>query len=541
MPTSTNTPPPAAKIRNPVEKRMAQLHDLWWEQTCHPHLRGVVLRAPAHSQRMIDAFFVLQQIDDEDNEYATPDLFIRFEQNFEAGFSYSRELRQSLIEIYEQSKEEFARQGVTAPWDDAEQAGFESAAGFVETGYSLARHLNRQTISVVLQPNRISSRECFEQWFDAAMQVPVAPDDAGLFRLVLLDDDDTRAWQPLAERHAAYVAVVQAQVDILDTACEMAAQSGGGSGAQALYRQMYTDMLKLLHRGDAAAVERKALEAMKLVTREGWADQRAVVDMVVAGAWLQARNFPRSVERYRTARAAAGEAAQAGSPVGRILAVQTWLAEGSVWVAADDMPQGARTFEKAAEAAKEVPHALFVIEGYRSAAQCWYACGEREKALNTAMLGVQEAHRMPDTDRPTSTVPLLLNDFLRMLDPDRYERITRCAADYEKQVLTAQTDADQAAHRLGPAPESQTVKEIEERLLQAYEQAFQTLLTTREQLVMGGDEAFQRVVALGRQWLHPTWAGLPDVRHPLDLDVQEWSNLPEFAVLPDPKPMLEAG
>jgi tetratricopeptide (TPR) repeat protein len=537
MPTAV-THPAAAKTRNPVEKRMAQLHDLWWEETYHPHLRAIVLRAPGHSQRMVDAFFALQQ---GDSEYGTPDLFISFDHAFEAGFSYSRELRCSLLEIYEQNKAQFARQGITAPWGDAEQAGFDSAAGFMETGYSLARHLDNQVISAVLQPRRISDRKSFERWFDAAMQVPVPPDDAGLFRLVLLDDDDSRAWQPLIERHAVHIAVVQAPVNILDTAREVAAQSGGGGGAQVLYRQISMDMFTLLQHGDAAAVERKALGAMQLAVREGWTDQRSVIDMVVGSAWLKACDYPRSIERYRAARAAAFEAANAGSPAGSSLVVQTWMAEGGAWVASGDMRQAARTYEEAAKAAKEVPQAFFVIEGYRSAAQRWYTCGEREKAMEMALRGIQEARQMPDADRPTSTVPLLLNDLLRMHDPERCELIARSAADYEKKVLQAQTDADRAAHRLGPRPESQAIKTIEERLLRAYEQAFQSLLAAREQLITQGSQVFQTVVALGRQWLHPTWAGLPDVRHPLDLDIPEWSNPPEFAVLPDPQPMLETG
>jgi tetratricopeptide (TPR) repeat protein len=537
MPIAT-TRPAAAKTRNPVEKRMAHLHGLWWEQTYHPHLRAIVLCAPAHSHRMLDAFFALQQ---GDSDYATPDLFMSFDHAFEAGFSYSRELRSSLVEIYEHNKAQFARQGITEPWGDAELAGFESAAGFMEAGYSLARHLDNQVISAVLRPRRISDQKSFERWFDAAMQVPVPPDDAGLFRLVLLDDNDSRTLQPLIERHAAHSTVVQAPVNIFDTAREVAAQSGGGGGAQVLYRQMYMDMLTLLEHGDAAAVERKALGATQLAVRQGWPDQRSVIDMVVGGAWLKARDYPRSVERYRTARAAAQEAADAGSPAGDTLVVQTWMSEGGAWVASGDMQQAARAFEEAAKAAKQIPHAFFVIEGYRAAAQCWHMCGKHEKAMETALLGVQEARQMPDADRPNSTVPLLLNDLLRMHDPSRCEDIARCAADYEKQVLQAQTDADRAAHQLGPRPKDQAVKAIEEQLLQAYERSFQSLLAAREQLITQGSNVFQTVVALGRQWLHPTWAGLPDVRHPLDLEPQEWGSAPEFAVLPDPQPMLEAG
>jgi len=531
-----HTPPPAPKTRNPVLKRMARLHDLWWEQTRHPHLRVIVLRTPADSQRMIDAFFTLQQFD---SEYTTPDLFIRFDQAFETGFSYSRALRNTLVETYEYNKAQFARQGVTAPWGEATQAGYDSPAGFMETGLSLARHLNSQLISAVLRPHPVSSREALERWLDAAMQVSMTHDDAGLFRLVLLDDDETRVWQPFVERHTAHATVVQAPVDMLETAREIAAQSGEGGGAQVLYRQLFTDMFSLLRYGDAAGVERKAVEAMQLATRQGWHDQCAVVDMMVGGAWLQARDFPRSIERYRAARVAAQELVKTDAQTGRLLIVQSWMSEAGAYVAANDMPKGAHAFEESAKVARQIPHAFFAVEGYRSAAQCWSACGKRDKALEAAMLGIQEARQMPDADRLNSSAPLLLNDFLRMHDPRRSERIAKCAADYDKRILNAQTDADRAAYRLGEHPEGEAIEAIEERLLQAYERAFQSWLTDREQLVAGGSNLFQSAVALGRQWFHPTWSGLPDVRHPLDKEQHEWSNAPEFALLPDPQGLLE--
>lgn len=218
--------------RNPVEKRMAQLHDLWWERTDDPALRAIVLRAPPDSQRMLEAFFTLQMVD---SEYSTPDLFLRLDTAFETGFRYSRELRQQLIDTYRHNRPQLVKQGVAAHWDEESQPGWDSAAGFVEAGCSLARHLRCQRMSVVLQPASVSDADCFERWFDAAMQTPMPPQEAGLLRLVLVDDSDSRAWQPLVERHAGAMRVVDAPLDILAAAREIAAQSGGGGSGAALF------------------------------------------------------------------------------------------------------------------------------------------------------------------------------------------------------------------------------------------------------------------------------------------------------------------
>lgn len=96
----------AAPVRNPVEKRMARLHDLWWERTDDASLRAVVLRLPPDSQRMLDAFFTLQMVD---SDYATPDLFLRLNAAFETGYRYSRELRQALIETFLHNRHESNR------------------------------------------------------------------------------------------------------------------------------------------------------------------------------------------------------------------------------------------------------------------------------------------------------------------------------------------------------------------------------------------------------------------------------------------------
>ena len=523
--------------RNPVEKRMAQLHDLWWERTDDPALRAIVLRVPPDSQRMLEAFFTLQMLD---SEYSTPDLFLRLDTAFETGFRYSRELRQQLVDTYRHNRPQLVKQGVAATWDEESRPGWDSAAGFMETGRSLARHLRCQRMSVVLQPGSVSSAECFERWFDAAMQTPMPQQEAGLLRLVLVDDSDTRAWQPLVERHAGAMRVVDAPLDILDAAREIAAQSGGGGSGVALFRQLYADMLSLLRQGDAAGVEAAGERALRLATRNGWADQRAVVDMMVGGARLQARDFGASITRYRRARDAAAEAAQAGNPMGATLFMQGWMAEGGACAAAGDMKQAALAFAHPAEGPPGGPPSRSAVEGHRAPAQAWRSAGERDKAWAAALAGVREARTMADADRPQSTVPQLLHDMLVMQDPKRCEHIARCATGYERDARAALVEADLAGHRLGDRPPRPAIDAIEARLAQRYEQAFQTQLREREKWVQSSEDVFRTVIALGRQWLDPAWSGLPHVSHPLDQGIDEWREPPEFARLPDPQPFVQA-
>jgi hypothetical protein len=41
-------------------------------------------------------------------------------------------------------------------------------------------------------------------------------------------------------------------------------------------------------------------------------------------------------------------------------------------------------------------------------------------------------------------------------------------------------------------------------------------------------------VAIGRDLLQPQWAGLPEVKHPLDKEQAVWARMPKSAELPPP-------
>ncbi|WP_044749952.1 hypothetical protein [Xanthomonas oryzae] len=47
------------------------------------------------------------------------------------------------------------------------------------------------------------------------------------------------------------------------------------------------------------------------------------------------------------------------------------------------------------------------------------------------------------------------------------------------------------------------------------------------------------LVAVGREFLHPTWNGLPDIRHPLDNEIPAWTQPPAIQPLPDPAALTQ--
>lgn len=517
-----------------VERRIDELAVLWLQACESPDVRLVVWRTPGNAARMMAAFFEAQK---HLQPAPTPDLFQDFDAPFETGFGYSRALMDALRDGYATSRAELKKQGLPIDWRSAHAGYADSASGALAMFQSFAEHYREQMryFAPVLSPARVASDAGLEQWLDAALRAPV-PDR---LRLCIVDHAEDKRWQALAERHGKAVRVIDAPVDMFDIARQTAAQASGGAGPGMAYRALLADVMTLLEKGDAAQTAARADKAMKLAERERWPDQQVVLHMAVAGAHLKQAQHPEAIHRYRAARECAITAEAAANPAGTSLVMQTWFGEAGVWLSARQPLRASEAYAQAAQAARCVPNAMFALEGLRMAGYCLAQDGRIEPARERYLAAIGEARAMPPGDRPMTTLPLLLQDMLRLQDAPRAERIAQCAPAYQKQVVQALQQAEAQSAKLGPQPPPAVLERIETELLARYEQAFRTLCDERERLIGGGDVFFRKVVAIGRDYLHPAWNGVPEVKHPLDKELPEWSQPPQFAQLPEPGDLLD--
>ncbi|WP_211463045.1 hypothetical protein [Collimonas silvisoli] len=523
--------------KNPVEKRVAALRDLWLEHTQDPQLRILVWRIPANADRMLQAFFEMQQ---HPGDWTTPDLFLRFDAPFDTGFGYSRTLRQSLVESYIDSKDSLREQGVAADWPVAQTPHHDSASSVMAMLASFTRHHQAQLahlryVAAVLTPHPISSQDAWEAWLEAALRSPVAAD----VRLILVDTLSDHRWQALAQRHGACVRIVEAPIDMFDIARETVAQAGG-SGPTVAYRQLLTDVITLVEKGSAAQTAARAEKAMQIAQREQWPDQQVVLHMAVAGAFIKEKNYVDAIKRYRDARQCATLAEHNQHPMGADLIMQTWFGEAGAWLAAKQPEGAAQAYRSAAEQARRVPNPMFEIEGFRMAAYCYAQARQEQLARDHGALALRAAKAVAPAERPLTTMALALQDLLRLQDPGRTDKLERSAADYQAAIAAAHLQAEQQAAKLGEQPPASDLEKIETAMHVRFENSFQRQRQERERLIAGGDEFFRKVVALARELLNPLWNGLPEVKHPLDKDVPEWSAPPQFTKLPDPSGLLDA-
>jgi len=523
--------------KSPVEKRLEQLRDLWLEASERPTLRLAVWRAPDNATRMLSTFFEAQQ---HPGEWNTPDAFLRLDSPFETSWDYSRALKHALVTGFEENHDALKEQGIEPDWSTASQEHPDTAAGFVALLTSFAEHYRNhwRYVVVVLDPERVTSPEAFERWLDAALMAPELREPQARVRFALMDTNEHPAWQALADRHRSAAQVIDAPVDMFDIARATAAQSGG-SGPQVAHRLALTDVMTSLEKGNAAQTAQRADKAMKLCEKEQWHDQQVVLHMAVAGAHLKEKQYGDAIQRYRLARECAARAELAEHPAGGTLVLQTWFGEAGAWLAAGQSGQAAQAYKQASEVARHIPNVLFVIEGLRMAAYCFAKDGQRQTALDHGLQAIGEAKPLSVEDRGTTTFPLVLQDQLRRQDSSRTEKIERAAVRYQDAIAAAHKDMETKASQLGTRPSPQELAKLDLLLEAKLEAVFAKLCEEREKLIAHGDVFFRKVVAVGRDFLHPGWNGLPDVKHPLDKDMAEWSSPPPFGVLPDATDLLD--
>lgn len=512
--------------KNPVERCMDDLRAQWLEASTGSDTRLFVWRTSANAQRMLTAFFELQQ---QPGEWNTPDLFLRFTPAFETSYGYSRTLKDTLLMGYAEGRDNLRQQGVAHDWDGAFETRPDTATGFLGLLDSFAAHHGEHLryAVAVLDPTRIAADDALEIWLEQALAAPVPP----RIRLMLTDSITNPRWYKLAERYPALTQIIDSRLDMHDIARATAAQSSSGDSSTA-YRQMLTDVMTLLERGSAAQTEARAERALRLAERQSWPDQQVALHLMVAGAYLKEQQFEPAIRRYRLAREAAIRAQEAEHPAAQELLLQTWFGEAGAWFTAKQLPHAAQAYVEGAHVAQQIPNTLFAIEGFRMAGYCFARAKQNEPAREHYLLGLAEARALAPAERELTTFPLLLQDLLRLQDPKRVERIERCAEEYKKAVTEARQQVECDARALGEAPTRIDLERIDAAMLDRCETAFAYCGETRETLIGGGDVFFRKLIAVGRDMLHPAWNGLPDVKHPTDKGLSEWKQPPSFTPLP---------
>jgi tetratricopeptide (TPR) repeat protein len=484
---------------NAVERRLLDLRYQWEGFADDPVPRLLVWTVPDAAMRLVRCFLEVQK---QEGEYVTRDLFIVFDAPFENSIQYSRALKEALAGQHAASRDDLAREGLDPVWR-TDVAGFpDSAYGFIQTlcSFGSTYHEAIGNLVAVLTPAAVSNAAHFAAWLARTL-------DAGLpERLRLLALDSLEA-PHLADMEPANLSLLRRESLALDAtavAMETFAQERG-TGPAGVFRNMLMALVALVERGSAEQVQLKAGDALAYTRDQGWKDQQAVVTMIVAGALLKEQRFDDAIVAYQDARATATLAEHEGHPAGSAMVLQTWFGEAGVELAAGRVIEAAEAYENAAVAAQTARNTILTIEAFRMAAFCHARLGERDVAIERGDQALAVGERLKPDARGMTTLPIAATDLMRVLDADKTQaidsvrerangRVERLARAFEQHAVKHERTADPGVAR---AAEQTLARGNEGVALQAEQEL--------AALVAGTSAAYQQAFARGRRLLGGAW------------------------------------
>lgn len=503
------------KAKNPVERRIEILQQMWWEKSTQ-HTKVFVWDMDDDAENFIHAFTALQQ---HETEFTTPDLFIKFRSPFDTQFGYSRALRNELLENYRASKDELIKQQIATDWKYPPQADCDSVDGLLACLGSFADYyqVHFRYLVVVLSPDFVNLQSSFLQWMQQAIQREEWPIN---LRIMLQHNRSNPVWHSLAEQYPHFVQLLTPELRQRTLLAEIANQSTEDN-TTFLYRRYMTDSMILLQHGTPQQVAERAQQALVLAQQKGWAEQQVVMHSLMAGAWLKARSIPEAVQEYRSA--ASQAALIPSASIKHQLTTQSLLGEAGAWLTGKHYEQAAQVYAHAATEALRIPHPVFAIEGYRMAAYCHRQDGNISLAAKFNIEAIRVAAKLPASERKLTTLGVVLQTMLSQQDEARANALEKKAAEYSQHLETLQRKAEEKALALGKYPQPEKIAQLEQQLEQAMEQAFVQCCQQRETLICQASPSFQKIVFIGRELLALNWSGVPDIVHPLNKNMDEWS------------------
>ncbi|MDK1236299.1 hypothetical protein [Cronobacter turicensis] len=510
--------------KNPTEHAISKLELSWLDQTDDPGIKLIVWRVTANGERLLNAFFALQQ---HPEGRSVPDLFVTLDTPFDTGYGYSQALARDFLESLEATPD-------ARPWDGEHFLPCYHAGALCALldDFARAHQDDFRHAIVILNPYAVSDVAAFTRWLTQWLAAP-----AQRVRLLLTDTTEQPLWQPLVKANASQVRLLVDEPDVIQVMQQTARQQSDPDSDRLLFRRYLADAMLLLERGSAAQVASRVALAMPIAQRRGWADQEAVLHHLTAGAWLKEKNTPQAVAHYQQAQTAATRVAD--DPARGQLAVQGAFGEAGAWFADKNYTEAAKHYRRAATLARAIPHPLFELEGHRMAGFALWQAGHRTVAMDDYAAALRAAKAIAPEERAQTTLPLVFGDLLRMHDKRRSEALETAATRYQQtcQQLILEAEAAVSQHA---APGAEAVNAADRRLQLRLEAAFLALRQQREALIEQGDDSVRQTVRLARDMLHPHWNGLPDVAHPFDAPPGEWQSLPAWSANAPAAPISES-
>ena len=158
--------------KNAIEERLDTIETLWNGFAEDKEARLLRWLVDADESRMIDIFLEVQN----EEGSTVPDLFIRFDEPFEAPDLYGFTLRESLRAKYEEIREPIRQENIDAAWQcPSTQSGEIGIQAFLRACQSLQKHYETLMANLViaLMPRKIADDTARRRWLTQLAAAPL--------------------------------------------------------------------------------------------------------------------------------------------------------------------------------------------------------------------------------------------------------------------------------------------------------------------------------------------------------------------------------
>jgi hypothetical protein len=336
-------------------------------------------------------------------------------------------------------------------------------------------------------------------------------------RLLTVDSVESPRLTQLVVIENPLIQVDKLDIDTLTVAQETFAEEGG-VGPAAVFRNLLIGLMTLVEKSSVDQVKDKVFDAVQFARKQQWIDQEVVVAMLYAGALLKEKRFDDAIKVYHSARQTAMQAEASGHPAGQELVLQTWFGEAGVQLAAGNTLKAADCYDQAAIVAQRIPNHILAIEAFRMGAFCFARLDDRDAATARGYLTLTLGERLEAEERSNTTLPIAAIDLLRLIEPERVERLEEIKRLKDARQKNARVVAEQHAAEAAETADAQALRNIEAHLAADMANAEQAAARELDGLVASGSEQFRQSFARVRSLLGEQWplaksvsiAGTPD-------------------------------
>ncbi|WP_213134048.1 hypothetical protein [Citrobacter sp. FP75] len=509
--------------KNAVERKLAELERLWLEASDDENARIFIWRTPADSDRLIHVFFALQE--EQQNDFTTPDLFIRFNTPFDTRYGYSHGLEEEFIE----------RVNVSAFPEPRWQPVGSLPCYQADTLHALMSdfaHYHQdylRYLSVILTASSVSHADSHRQFIDDLCQSIATR--TSRFRLLLIDTHENPDWQWLLTRFPENARLLTPDISEDELMRQTLNETPTSDGTAMLrFRQLMTDTFISIKKGSAAQTEQLAQKALELARQQGWGDQQVIMLSMIAGGWLQEKHAQNAIKNYRLA---IQTSADLPPEPRHLLITQNLMGEGNAWFMDKKPEQASDAYFRSAQEAQNIPSLLLTMEGYRMAGfSLMSVTPPPAKTAQHYHAALKAGLSMSDEERAQSGFMQIFRDLLNWLSPEATSRSDSFSERYLKAQAELIQQAEDAVNQAGHHDIATAVVQHDNELTQRMETLFQNTLLEREHMLSQEKPLYQQVLRLARQYSNAFWGAAAEIAHPLDKSVDEWPFSPLLPPFP---------